>query len=81
MNLRAGKISAKHSEYGDLRSERAKVFHHVACSPQHEFASNNIQNRDWSFRRDTFDVTPEVLVEHQIADDSNAARVKRPKAG
>jgi hypothetical protein len=75
-NLFTGFILSDNTQDGYLHSPAAKIFDDVCGTAEGSRAANNVQDRDWRFRRDTLDVPPKVFVQHQIAYHNDPAAVE-----
>src|SRR5215510_788453 len=55
---------------GENMSAKVKqIGNDITCAAQADCLTFNIDNRDWSFRRDSSHFAPDEFVEHQIAED------------
>jgi hypothetical protein len=73
-------VFADHPKDRHLGAEAPKVLHYVSGPTQHPFTADDIQNWNRGFRGNPLNVSPEILVEHQISDDYYPATTKRLQA-
>src|SRR5580692_4403115 len=70
-------ILSSHSNGSHLRSQAPQIFHDVSRPAKRPFAPDNVQNWNWRFGGNAFDMSPKVLVEHKIADNRDPTTVER----
>jgi hypothetical protein len=57
-------------------SQGTKILNNVSRPTQHRFVPDDTQNWNRSFGRNSLDVPPQVLVQHQVAYDGDPALIK-----
>jgi hypothetical protein len=75
-HLFASVVTTDEPERRHLDSQATKILNNVSRPTQHRFTPDHIQNGDRSFWRYALNMSPEVLVEHQIAHDRYLATTK-----
>jgi hypothetical protein len=55
----------------------AQVLSNISGAAQRGGAASYAQNWNWGFGRNTLDVTPQIFVQHQVADNRDPASGKR----
>ena len=62
------------AEDRNLTPEGSEIIDDISGATETKIIAGDIDNRHRSFRRNPFGLPPEVLIEHQIADDQGAQR-------
>src|SRR5258708_31686600 len=69
-------VIANYAEAFDTRSERREIGGHVAGATESFALLDEIHYRDGGFRRKTRCGTPQIAVQHQVAENSDAFSAK-----
>src|SRR5690349_20832700 len=69
----AAAVFAHDAENGDATAEAMDIVHHVRGAAKPKAFIRHPEHRDGRLGRDAVDLAPDKAIEHQIADDENAA--------
>jgi hypothetical protein len=61
-----GVILSNNGEHMNVDIQATQVDRNASCPPGSYLSVSDPQNRDWSFRRNSLNIPPDVLIKHEI---------------